>query len=399
MSLSQRLTKARMTLLLDFPFWGQLAMRLAPEIRPGCGTAETDGKVVAFDPDFCATLNDRQLVWLYAHEVSHPALGHPWRIGSRDLGKCRRAADYAVNEMLEGVIKNQPGAAARMERIPRTLLDPQYFGMSMEEIYSILPDEPADGTANPGGGPRAVGNFSKPAPSPATGREAGDGDGAGEDASAALEQEWKQAVQEAATVARMKNRGVLPSNVEDLIKELVEPAVPWQDILRQFASRVSRDDYGWNRPNRRYLQSGFILPTLHSHSLGPLAVAVDTSGSIRCSKALLTKFLSELQGILDLTRPEILHLMDCDARVHQVREFRPGDDLRDQSFRGGGGTRFEPVFNEVESREIHPAALVYFTDLEGSFPPVHPPYPVLWLNYGNPRKKAPFGETVAVLPS
>lgn len=386
MSLAQRLQKARLTLLLDFPFYGALAMRMTMELDEGVGSASTDGRTIRFCPSFCEKLSDKQLVWLFAHEVSHPALGHPWRIGSRNLDKFNSATDFVVNEMLEQVMDKQPGARNRMERIPRVLLDSQYFGMSAEEIYSILPDEPAGGGS---GGRTAVGTFSKPKP-PAPQQE---------NRPDPLQQEWQQAAQQAAIAARMKSRGSLPGMIEELLRELVEPVVPWQDLLRQFASRVSRSDYSWSRPNRRYLGQGVILPSLSQVTLGPLVVAVDTSGSIRCNEKLLTAFLSELQGILDQTGPERVDLLDCDAYIRGRHEFRPGDDLRGTKFRGGGGTRFEPVFEDVSERDLAPAALIYFTDLEGSFPEHAPEYPVLWLNYGNPRRKAPFGETITVLPS
>ena len=387
MSLASRLQRARLALLLDFPFYGALAMRLDFRIDPSVETAETDGREIVFNPDFCAKQNDRQLVWLLAHEVSHPAFGHPWRQGSRDHDKFNAAADYAVNEMLEQVMATSPGAKARMERIPGVLLDPQYFGMSVEEIYSLLPDPPAGGGGP--GGTSVVGTFIKP--------KASTSQRSSEDSQ--LQQEWQAAAQEAATVARMKGKGSLPGCISELLRELVEPVVPWQDLLRQFASRVSRDDYSFSRPNRRYAHRGFMLPTLRSESLGPLVVAVDTSGSIRCSNKLLTAFLSELQAILDQVHPERIDMLDCDARIQARHEFTPCDDLRGTTFHGGGGTSFRPVFRDVAERDLQPAALIYFTDLEGSFPDKAPDYPVLWLNYGNPRTKAPFGETVTVLPA
>lgn len=399
MSLATRLQRARLTLMLDFPFYGQLAMRLDFRIDPTVQTAETDGRSILFNPAFCDPLNDRQLVWLLAHEVSHPAFGHIWRCGSRDPEKFNAAADYAVNEMLDQVIASRPGAKARMERIPGVLLDPQYFGMSVEEIYTLLPDPPAGGGVP--GGNSVVGTFTKPKPEP------GKGEGEGNPADSSnpqssidnLQSEWQQAAQQAATAARMKGRGDLPGNVAELLRELVEPAVPWQELLRQFATRVSRDDYSFRRPNRRYAYRGFMLPTLRSESMGPLVVAVDTSGSIRCNQKLLTTFLSELQAILDEVRPERIDMLDCDARIQARHEFTPGDDLRGTEFRGGGGTSFRPVFEDVTDRDLQPAALIYFTDLEGGFPDAPPDYPVLWLNYGNPRSKAPFGDTVTVLPA
>jgi predicted metal-dependent peptidase len=379
--LDQRLQQARLTLLLDFPFFGQLALRLAPVIDPSVPTAETNGREIRFNPDFCEKLNDKQLAWLYAHEVSHPALGHLWRIGTRDMQKVNMAADYVVNEMLESIINGQKGAANRLQACPGALRDRKYDGLSMEEIYSLLPDPP------PGG---AIGTFTKP------GAPDQSDPSAPPEPSESLEQEWKAAAAEAATMARSRNRGELPGAIAELLRELFEPAVPWQDILRQFVSRIVRDDYTFRRPNRRFAHMGVMLPTLRSEGMGTIAVAVDTSGSIKCNEALLKTFLSELQGILDTTSPEALHLLDCDSRVHTATKFTGGDDLRGTVFHGGGGTRFEPVFEWLEENDITPDCLIYFTDMEGSFPKREPAYPTLWLNYGSPRYKAPFGETIHI---
>ncbi|GIW55380.1 MAG: hypothetical protein KatS3mg082_1784 [Nitrospiraceae bacterium] len=70
-----RLSKARTTLVLSQPFWGALALRLELREEPGCKTAYTNGRVMAFDPAYVAKLSDAQLVGLMAHEVAHCALG------------------------------------------------------------------------------------------------------------------------------------------------------------------------------------------------------------------------------------------------------------------------------------------------------------------------------------
>jgi predicted metal-dependent peptidase len=393
--MQSRLQKARLTLLLDFPFFGQLALRLDPIIDPTVETAQTDGRSIRFNPAFCDTLTDKELVWLYAHEVSHPALGHLWRIGTRDMQKANIAADYAVNEMLEQVC-SQSGAANRMTPLRGRLLDRQFYGKSMEEIYDLLPDSKPDPNGQPK--PDPAGSFTKPAPDP--GKGDGDGDpqeGQGNAPSQdTLQQEWKAATAAAATVARSRNRGELPGNIASLIAEMLEPEVPWQDLLRQFASVVCRDDYSFRRPNRRFAHQGIMLPSLRSEGLGTIAVAVDTSGSIYSNRKLLDTFLSELQGILETTSPEAVHLLDCDSRIQAHHEIHKGDNLLEIGFKGGGGTAFEPVFDWLADHDTNPSCLIYFTDLYGSFPESEPPYPVLWLNYGARSNKAPFGQTIHV---
>ena len=114
------------------------------------------------------------------------------------------------------------------------------------------------------------------------------------------------------------------------------------------------------------------------------------------AKAAADTFMGELQGILDECRPSRLVLLDCDAAIHQVVEFEPGDhDLTAFVPQGGGGTDFRPVFQWVADNGMDPAAIIYFTDLCGTFPEAEAaPWPTLWVNYGDADTEAPFGETI-----
>jgi predicted metal-dependent peptidase len=60
--------------------------------------------------------------------------------------------------------------------------------------------------------------------------------------------------------------------------------------------------------------------------------------------------------------------------------------------KGGGGTDFRPVFDRIAEEPEPPNALVYLTDLYGSFPDQAPAYPVIWA--ANNDQTGPFGETV-----
>ena len=59
---------------------------------------------------------------------------------------------------------------------------------------------------------------------------------------------------------------------------------------------------------------------------------------------------------------------------------------------GGGGTSFLPPFEWIGTQGLRPDVLIYFTDAEGTFPPLPPVYPVLWLVKG--RGAVPWGERI-----
>lgn len=66
-------------------------------------------------------------------------------------------------------------------------------------------------------------------------------------------------------------------------------------------------------------------------------------------------------------------------------------DIMDLEFKGGGGTRFGPVFEYCDT--IEPEALLYFTDLHAPAITEQPQYPVLWLCYSD-HKPAEIGNTI-----
>lgn len=203
-----------------------------------------------------------------------------------------------------------------------------------------------------------------------------------------LEEEWKRRTARVAQSA--KAQGELPAGLERLVKDLLYPRVSWRNQLRRYVTSMGRESADWKRPNRKFLESGFYFPTLKSKRL-EVAFAVDTSGSI--SDDDLRDFMSEVKGALDSFPSYKVRLFACDAGVHtKVTAERPEDfdDFIDE-IRGGGGTDFRPVFDELENEPVK--ALVYLTDGRGTFPDKIPPYDVLWV-INNRDVDPPWGKVV-----
>lgn len=412
MNLTERLAKTRLNLILDAPFFGTLAFKLTAVPDASTPSAMTDGKTIRINPDFAAKLTDPQLTGLMVECITHCAMGHLWRRGSRDMDGWNKAADQAAWEIISGL---QSATDGRILMPPNGHCDPRFAKLSTEEIYHLMQQEEGKDPNN-GQKYQSPGAFQNPAPDSGKGDPdpngkdgQGDKEGQGQDDGGggdpggesppppeSLQDEWKSAVAQAATVERQKRQGNLPAWMKSLVDELIEPKVPWTEHVREFCHRLSRDDYSFRRPNRRFLARGFVLPSLQSERLGPIVGAFDTSGSIFCHPQLVQAILSEFQGVLDLCRPETMHLMDCDTRVHQQVEYQPGDDLRAFVPEGGGGTDFRPIFEAIDALPEPPACLIFLTDLWGRFPDTPPDYPVLWANFGDPTEKAPFGTTIFV---
>lgn len=358
------LSHARSQLILTpaYGFFGSLSLRLRLVERADIKTAAVDGKNFFYNPQFVRSLTPSVQQSLVAHEVMHCALDHMSRLAERQPKRWNRAADYCINLILHD---------AGMEIPSDWLLHKQYAGMSADEVYMLLPpDDDDDSSPGPG---ESGGSMDQLLPSDPSQTET-------------LAVEWKIATIQAATAAKMA--GNLPGNLDRFIEEALAPKANWRDHLWKFATQINKDDYAWSRPNRRYLSAGLYLPGLYSENMGPIAIAIDTSGSI--DQDTLNMFGTEIRAIIEAVRPSKVHVIYCDADVNHVDEFLPGEPIEFHMY-GGGGTDFRPPFAYVEEHEIAPECLVYLTDLYGPFPD-EPNYPVMWAATSD--LPVPFGEAI-----
>jgi predicted metal-dependent peptidase len=396
----QRLSAARAALVLDHPFFGALALRmnLEEETKGRTRTMATDGRSIFYDNGFVKGCSDLELVALLAHEVMHPAMQHHTRRGDRDPVLWNDAADYAINPILAEAGFTLPG---------EVLNDPQYRGMTAEQIYDALNhphsgddedekdrDDNQTGDGREGGQGEANGH--------SNGDDSGDVDkdahhdaanrpGAVLDAPdpAQQEAEWQVAVKQATQAAQMM--GQLPGGMAQAVEQTMTPRIDWKALLRRFVQQFANADYSWRMPNRRYIAGGIYLPELRSESMPAIVVAVDTSAS---TSSVLPIFKAELQSIVDECQPEATIVMMADAAVQRVDRFERDDPI-EFNVEGLGGTDFRPVFEHVDREEWNPACLIYLTDGDGCYPDEPNDYPTLWA-ITTPNRKAPWGETVNI---
>jgi predicted metal-dependent peptidase len=420
---AQKLTRARVQLLLAQPFFGTLSLRL--KLIPGSlPTMATDGSRIVYNPAFVDQLKPAELEGTLAHEVLHCALGHQCRRGEREPRLWNEAADLAINPILIGNGFTLPAGA---------LIDPAFATMSAEEIYarllrkrteggSALKQAPqqtnagvgtatgsqaTNGTAPPDAksdppsqrAPDQDGQTMGEAAGPEPSRSGGFGevvdatDEQGQTASPAekrrQEHEWSIAAEQALRSA--KACGNDPGGIERPVSESRQPQQDWRTILRDFVAATAPSDYRWTPPNRRYIASGLYLPSVERRGLGEVVIAVDTSGSI--GKRELEQFAAEISAISEETQPEAIHVVYCDAAVQCVQQFGPAEPVQLEP-KGGGGTDFRPAFEWVAENDFAPVCLIYLTDFCCDSFPETPEYPVLWVT--DSRETAPFGETVRI---
>lgn len=388
MSAKEKITKAKVQLILEQPFFATLALNMRFIEDAAVQTACTDGKSIKYNPAFINGLTADECKTLIAHEVMHPAMLHHTRRSGRDPKKWNEAADYAINPLLQEAGFKLPEGG---------LSNPAFKGLSAEKIYSQLPDPPKDDGS--GSSTDALQGVSDNADGSGQGsnQNPGPGDwGRVEDAGEKLtesqvdeiEAQAKQVLAQAAQVA--KQAGKLPANMQRLVNEVLKPVIPWREALSRFVSEIARNDYNWKRPSPRYAHTGLYLPVLENEEVGRVALVVDTSGSI--DVPLLNQFAAEISEIASIMQFPVT-VIYADAKVQGVEELADGEKLNPK---GGGGTDFIPGFKYVEENIDDAKAVVYFTDGCCSSFPKQPDIPVLWGLYGGYDFKPPFGEVIEV---
>ena len=382
----QTISKARVDLLLEEPFYGSLLMRLLP-VEKKIGTTATDGTHLYYDPEFIAQRSPAEMKALLAHEVMHCAMGHLWRRDGREPFEWNIACDIAINQILR-----QSGFV-----LPQTGLEPEenkYPNMSAEDIYARRqrnkPKNPqvtliaCRGMIEPSKGKGGKGEGD---PQEGEGQEGGSSDWG----DVKSEADWRVALEIA---VKTQQHGNVPAGIRRLMEELHETKVDWRTVLRRFIARTVPQDYSWVEPNRRFIGQGIYLPGIVREGTPRLGLAVDTSGSI--GGDLLSEFAAEVTSIIEECKPEVLEIVFCDAEVANVVEYLPGDivDLEHDA-KGGGGTAFEPALNYFTKHPAGPpVAVIYLTDGYAGRVEEEPPYPVIWCISPDGCNYQTFGEEI-----
>lgn len=357
---NERLGASRARLLLQQPFYGVLLSMTDFVPEAVIPTMATDGTKVYFNPEYVKTLNDHELYGVLLHEISHCIYLHctTKRRLNRAQHRWNVACDFAINLEIKGMGYSLPR---------EVLLDDKYREMNAEQIFDQLPEDSSKFTTLD------------------THIELSDSDG------------WDDMEDKVIAAYEMtknsKSKGSTPSGLKRWIDKLRKSKVRWERIFHKFIGQaLSKDDYSFIRPNRRYLSQDIYLPDLRSHIIGSVVIGVDTSGSI--GKECLEQFAAEIAKIGHLV--EEITVMTCDAHVHEVVKIRKFEDfLKKIKFSGGGGTDFRPVFDKVKEMRMEPELLVFLTDTYGSFPEKAPQYPVLWV-ITEESGKVPWGQFVYI---
>ncbi len=358
-------------------------------------TAYTNGRDVKYGRAFIDGLTEPEIRALVLHENLHKAFRHLviWKNLYKEDGKtANMACDFVINLMI-----HDSDPDGRDVRLPEGgLLSEEFRGMNAKQVYDILKKKGKCGGGGNGG--KGKGDDKQGKGGDEQGPQGFDEHG-WDDAQEMTQKEQEtlardvdQALRQGAILA-----GKMKGNVDRNIGDLLTPKVDWREALRDFVTAFCQDKdiSTWRKPNRRWVDQDVYLPSLIGESVGPLVVAVDTSGSI--GGEILDEFLSEVVSICSTVTPERIDLLYWDTRVAGHEKYEPDSfDSIKQSTKpaGGGGTNVCSVFEYVKQKAIKPEAVVVLTD---GYTPWPDAVDVPTLFAINTEIVAPVGKTVRIV--
>lgn len=366
MEFEHRLSLSQMMLAECQPFFATLCLYADVRLSTQGPTAWTNGRKIWFNPDFADALENDEFIGLLVHEILHCALMHASRRGDRDPRVFNLAADIVINGMIDEVGLKLPKGAVRH--------DP-WKHFSTEEVYALLQAKCPE--------------HLKPL------MESFKADIVyvqGDEETKSIQAHWEIANQNAALQSRMMP-GSGSAELERIFAQLTAPQIDWRTRLWEFMVRTPCDFTGFDR---RFIHQGLYLDCLDGETCS-VYICCDTSGSI--DQEQLTAFISELKGIL-ASYPDIkARLWYADSELSEAYDLDPGSEIPMPT--GGGGTSFEPFFEEIAKEETDPSlsAAIYLTDGFGEFPSEAPEIRTLWVVTpgGAQDEDFPFGITTRLL--
>lgn len=323
MDLPTSVQAARIRLSSDKPYYGRILWSLLPtspkgEIPFPLGV-DSYGRLYV-NNELIKDWSTAEIAGVLEHEINHLLRQHPWRHELKqpeDLPRWWIATDCEINDdLLEyGTVLPEPHVKPQLWKMAPDQTAEQYYDQLPEtpRIKVSVHGSSADGQTKPW----EQGETSKEHPGVSKGR-----------------QEILRA-QVARDMLQHKQQGHLPGFWEEWIEGILDPKIPWQQVLRQKARQAvswasGQMDYSYSRPARRQVP-GFILPSLRGPQLSA-AVIVDTSGSM--SSDDLRAALAEVDGIIKQTTGSCVGIL-CDADVQVLKKIRSAVELADIQGRGG----------------------------------------------------------------
>ena len=431
--------KARFEILMKHKFYAVLLSQTTDVPSWDVPTMATDSVHHYYNPRFVLSQTFRQIVGTTIHECEHDARHHSTRRKGRDPMQWNYACDYAINPDIladgyvlpDGILNRADLRGMGSEQIYRVLGSEQQQQQQQQgdgddsddsdessaggsgdagdepnaddQSESQSGDQSGDDSAEQDGddGDASADSDDSSSASDGDGNDAnagagsggetgpkscGDGgcgevlDAPGDDTEQAdLDARWEVVTRQAVSIA--KKAGTLPGHWAEEIERRHTPTQNWKEVLREYIDSNATKVQTWNKPNRRFVSRGLILPSYQRDGINKVCFIIDASGSMGGQHV---KIANELQAALDDGAITDAVFIYCDTEVYHTDRFTTGDRIELAPIRLGG-TDMRPAFAQIEAEDGDASLIICLTDLMISDPGDEPPQQVLWCAYGDPR--------------
>ena len=222
----EQFVKSRVKLLKNSPFFGTILLHTEYKIDESIETAATDGTTLLLNEEWMCKQTEEHFSGVLLHEVLHMALNHVER----------------TLDLVNGIIKDN-----KISLPKEAIFDDDLKHLGVREIYSIIKqkqkenenhiqDKYGDGDVNE--------CLQKSAKSEGTSQRE------------ANSEKWKNIINKAKTISKMKQAGVKGSGLARIFKELLEPTINWRDALYKYITQSRADFEGYDR---RFIHDGMYI--------------------------------------------------------------------------------------------------------------------------------------------
>jgi predicted metal-dependent peptidase len=386
MTLNQRIQAANIDCMRHpkFALLAGVIMMGKSEVTDKLPTAATNGKDKLYGAAFIEGMTRKQLRYLVLHENFHVALKHCVLykdIKKKHARRVNKAQDYVINGLIEEM-DPQLSFVERPTTVP-PLVDKKYQGMSFQQVFNLLPEDPEDDDGGGGGGDSPF-------------DEHIDADEMTHDEQQDLIKQIDDANRQGQMIAnKLAGKG---EGGRDIFGLAADRTTDWISALREFISSVSSgdDNSRFCPPNKRLLASGFILPSHFTETVGEIIIAADTSGSMY---PYYKELFGEVAAICRQVKPATVRVLWWDTAVSADQQFAPSDYDQIAGLlkpKGGGGTTPEVVTKYIAKHKIDAKAIVWLSDgYIGCSDPVTT-MPSLWGVVNNDSFVAQNGKTLHI---
>ena len=341
--------KAASWFLASYPLLGGLASsfklvdekRIANQYDVDIAAIDIQDREIIINP--LCKLTEMEWRFVLAHEYLHAGLCHGERCQGRNAFIWNVACDYVINIWLKEMqIGEMPKAGL--------MYDETLKGKSAEEIY----DEIIRKLKKSKGGFLTF-----------CGADKGDIIDRGERAfrkyknGTSIDDFCKEALRQGLEFHKEKGRGLIPAGLEEEIKALSMPAIPWDVELanwfeKYFAPLEKQRSYA--RPSRRQSSTPDIprprtIPK-DRDDCRTFGVVIDTSGSMSAKN--LGMALGSIASFASAKDVEQVRVIFCDANAYDAGYMTPEDIAGRVRVKGRGGTVLQPGIDLLEKAKDFP---------------------------------------------